>query len=122
MRRLISCATLALSLLFVGSATASSLAGETISTTLSFPTFPSSPPNVGEYSGTFSASGPVSDSGPVSATALFGAVPSPSVANLHTTRTLKGTQGTLVLRCEQIVKDFSHPSAAPDTGTCTILS
>lgn len=122
MRRIISVAVLVSSLVFVGSATASGLAGETITTTLAFPAFPASPPNVGQYSGTFAASGPVSDRGGVSAQALFGAVPSPSVAVLQTTRTLTGATGTLVLRCEQIVKDFSDLSAAPDTGTCTILS
>jgi hypothetical protein len=122
MRRIIGGAVLAMSLVFAGSAGASGLAGETITTTLAFPAFPTRPPNVGQYFGTFSASGPVSDSGTVSADALFGAVPSPSAATLHTTRTLTGAQGTLVLRCQQIVKDFSDLSAAPDRGTCTILS
>lgn len=122
MRRLIGGAVLLLSLMVVGSASASSLSGETITTTLSFLTFPSSAPFVGQYGGTFTASGPVADAGSISAHALFGADPSPRVGNLHTTQTLTGSQGTLVLRCEQIAKDFTDPSATPSTGTCTILS
>lgn len=122
MRRFIGGAVLLLSLMVVGSAEASSLRGETITTTLYFPTFPSSAPYVAQYSGTFTASGPVTDAGSISAQTLLGAVRSPSVANLHTTQTLTGSQGTLVLRCEQIAKVFTNPSATPSTGTCTILS
>ncbi len=120
MRRIIGGAVLALSLVFVGSASASSLAGQTITTTLYFPSFPSSAPYKATYSGTFTTS--TGDSGTVSADAILGAVPSPSVGVLNTTQTLTGAQGTLVLRCTQIVKDLSNPSAAPSSGNCAILS
>jgi hypothetical protein len=88
---------------------------ETVITKISFPSFPSSPPNMATYGGTFSASGAVSDSGNLSADTLFSAVPSPTVAVLHTTQTLSGSKGTIVLRCEQILK-----SGVVSSGSCSI--
>jgi hypothetical protein len=85
------------SLAVASSADARPQASETITANLSFPTFPSSAPFTGTYSGTFTASGTVSDSGTVTAVARFGAVPAPSTGVLETTRTLTGAQGTLTL-------------------------
>jgi hypothetical protein len=88
---------------------------ETVTTTISIPSFPSSPPNVATYGGMFSASGPVADSGTLSADTLFSAVPSPTVGVFHTTQRLNGTKGTIVLRCEQILK-----SGVVSSGSCSI--
>lgn len=125
MKRMIGCAVIAFSLAFVGSATARS-SSETITTKLSLPSFPAAPPFFETYSGTFTAatSGTVFDSGNVTLDALFGAVPAPSTGVLQTTRTLTSSSdnGTLQLRCTQIAKSFSDPSAVPDTGTCAVLS
>jgi hypothetical protein len=88
---------------------------ETITTTISIPSFPSSPPFKATYGGTFSAAGMVSDSGTLSADTLFSAVPSLTVGVLQTTQTLTGSEGTIVLRCEQILK-----SGVTSSGTCSI--
>jgi hypothetical protein len=93
---------------------------ETITTTLSFPTFPSHAPFSGTYTGSFtaySASGDVLDSGTVSAQARFGALPSPSTGELETDRSLIGSSGTLELRCSEIAKAVSGSYV---TGSCVV--
>jgi hypothetical protein len=124
MKRIVVSVVIVFSLAFVGSASARSSSPETITTVLSFPSFPTAAPFVGTYSGMFtaSASGVAFDSGTVTAEALFGAVPAPSTGVLQTNRTLTSSEGTLRLRCAQIAKAFSDPSAVPDTGTCAGLS
>lgn len=123
MKRILFGATLLASLALATSAGAQPPAGpETITTSLSFPSFPTAPPFVGTYGGTFIAAGAAGDSGTVSAQALFSAQPAPSTGVLHTDRTLTGDSGTLKLRCTQIAKSFSDPTAVPDSGTCAILA
>jgi hypothetical protein len=95
---------------------------ETITTSLSFPSFPTAPPYVGTYSGTFTAAGVVADAGTVNIQARFAADPAPSTGVLQTDRTLRGDAGTLQLRCTQIAKSFSDESAVPDSGTCAVLA
>jgi hypothetical protein len=95
---------------------------ETITTSLSFPSFPTAPPYVGTYSGTFTAAGAVADAGTVNVQARFAAVPSPSTGVLQTDRTLRGNAGTLQLRCTQIAKSFADENAVPGSGTCAILA
>jgi hypothetical protein len=119
-------ATIAVALLaaFPASAIAHPGAPVTITTSLSFPSYPSAPPYVGTYYGTFSASDASGtfDTGNVTAQTLFAAVPSPSVGVLHTDRTLKSADGTLELRCNEIAKSLSDPTAVPGSGTCAVLS
>ena len=119
MKRTLIGATMLASLALATPAGAQPPAGpETITTSLSFPSFPTAPPYVGTYSGTFTAAGTVSDSGTVSTEFHFDAVPSPRVGVGETTQTLTGAEGTVVLRCSQISK--SDPLAS--TGSCAILS
>jgi hypothetical protein len=88
---------------------------EIITTTISITSFPSSPPFMATYGGKFSASGAVSDSGTLSSATLFSAVPAPTVGVLQTTQTLTGSEGTIVLRCNQILK-----SGVVSSGSCSI--
>jgi hypothetical protein len=91
---------------------------ETIATTMLFPTFPSAPPYVGTYSGsftTYSPSGSVVDTGTVSVSAHLAAVPSPTAGVLHTERTLTGSGGTLELRCNEI-----SIAGGPVSGSCVV--
>jgi len=123
MKRMLFGATMLASLALATPAGAQPPAGrETITTSLSFPSFPIAPPFVGTYDGTFTAAGVVADAGTVSTHALFAAVPAPSTGALETDRTLRGGAGTLQLRCTQIAKSFSDLSAVPDSGTCAILA
>lgn len=119
-------ATIAVALFpaLAASASAQPAVPVTIATNLSFPSYPAHPPNVGTYGGTFIASDASGtfDSGTVTAQTLFAAVPSPSTGVLHTDRTLTSTDGTLELRCTEIAKSFSDPSAVPGSGTCAVLS
>jgi hypothetical protein len=110
-------AALAVALAAAG-AVAKASAPETFTTTISIPSFPSSPPFLTTYSGTFTASGSVSDSGAVSTKFHFDAVPSPRVGVANTTQTLTGAEGTVALRCSQISR--SDPLAS--TGSCAVLS
>ena len=108
---------------FAGAATARPSGSETITTTLFFPSFPSSAPFVGTYSGTFSASGAVTDTGTVTAQALFGAFPSPVAAVLQTVRTLSGSDGTLTLRCNQrTFPPNQSTTVVANAGSCVVLN
>jgi hypothetical protein len=109
------------SLAVTASAGAQPAGSETITTTMSFPSFPSSAPFVGNYSGTFMASGAINDSGTVSVQARFGAVPSPATGVLQTVRTLSGDNGTLTLRCNQRL--FPHQTTVVElnAGSCVVL-
>jgi hypothetical protein len=89
---------------------------ETFTTTILFPSFPSSPPFKATYGGSFAASGSVSDSGTLSSDTLFGAIPSLRASVLQTRQTLTGSNGTIVLRCSQILK-----SGVDSSGSCAIL-
>lgn len=121
MRKIILALAVVTLLAFVASANAAPLRSETITSSLSFPSYPAGPPNFGTYGGTFTAAGPVADAGTVTAQALFGSVPAPSTGVLETERTLAGSDGTLYLRCTEIAKSFADPSAVPGTGTCAVL-
>jgi hypothetical protein len=108
-------------------ATASASAGsESITTTTVLPSFPSGPPNMQTYSGTYTAIGTFDDAGSVTVQALFGAVPSPSASVFQTRRTyasLKG-HGTLELRCSQLATaaDFASYPDVPGTGSCAVTA
>jgi hypothetical protein len=92
----------------------------TITITYAIP-FPAGPPNSVSGEGTFSTQGSLQDAGTVDFSARFAAVPSPSVGVLQSTLTLRGAAGTIELRCNQLARDFTDPTAVPDTGTCTII-
>ena len=121
MKRIIAALAVAMPLVFAVSAQAGSVASESISTAVPAPSFPSAPPYVQSYTGSFTASGAFSDSGTVSLQALFSAVPAPSTSVLETVRTFTDTQGyTLTLRCSTFANDFSNPSDTPNRGTCAV--
>lgn len=123
MQRMLFGAATLMSLALATSAAAQPPAGpETITTSLSFPSFPTAPPFVGTYGGSFSAAGAIADAGTVVAQTRFAAVPADSTGVLQTNRTLSGRAGTLKLRCTQIAKSFSDLSAVPDSGSCAILA
>jgi len=80
-----------------------------------------SAPYAGTGSGTFSALGSsINDSGSLSVPFHLGGAPSP-IANLHSDRTLIGQDGTIALRCNEIVHNFTNPAASPLTGNCTVI-
>jgi hypothetical protein len=123
MKRTLFGAAMLASLALATSAGAQPPAGsETITSSISFPSFPTAPPFVGTYSGTFTSAGSIADSGTLTTEARFAAVPAPSTGVVQTDRTLRGGAGTLQLRCTQIAKSFSDLSAVPDSGTCAILA
>jgi hypothetical protein len=121
MTGIVGAAAIMLLFAFAGVANAGPPASETITTTLLFPSFPSTAPFVGTYTGTFSASGMVTDTGTVTDQALFGAVPSPVTAVLQQVRTLSGSNGTLTLRCNQRVPPGQSSSVVSNTGSCVVL-
>lgn len=122
MKRILGGVTILVSLACAASAQANAPGTETIQMNLLFPAYPSAPPYVGAYSGNFGASGAFDDSGSISAQALFGAVPSPSTGVLNTSRTLESLDGALSLRCTDIAKSFTDPTAVPGKGTCAVLA
>jgi hypothetical protein len=123
MKRLVGATAIMLLFVFAGVANARPSGSETIKTSLFFPSFPSAPPFVGTYSGTFSASGTVSDTGTVSAQVLFGAVPSPAIGVLQTVRTLSGGRGTLTLRCNQrTFPPNQSTTVVANAGSCVVLN
>lgn len=94
---------------------------ETITTTLLFPSFPTTPPLRETYTGTFSASGTVSDTGTVTDQAQFGAVPSRGMGVLQQVRTLSGSSGTLTLRCNERFSPPNQPlTVVSDAGSCVV--
>jgi hypothetical protein len=122
MKRIVGATAIMLMLVLAAAASARPAGTETITTTLLFPTFPSSAPFVGTYSGTFSASGTTSDTGTVTAQTLFGAVPSPVIGVLQTIRTLSGSNGTLTLRCNQrTFPPNQSTTVVSNTGSCAVL-
>jgi hypothetical protein len=122
MKRIVGATAIMLLFVFAGVANARPSGSETITTTLLFPSFPSTAPFVGIYSGTFSASGTVSDTGTVIAQARFGALPSPVIGVLQTVRTLSGGNGTLTLRCNQRTFPPNQPTTVvSNTGSCAVL-
>jgi hypothetical protein len=122
MNRIVGATAIILLFVFAGAAEARQSGSETITTTMLFPSFPSTAPFVGTYSGTFSASGTVSDTGTVTVQARFGAVPSPATGVLQTVRTLSGGNGTLTLRCNQrIFPPNQSTTVVSNTGSCAVL-
>ena len=127
MKRHISWLAILGALAFVAPANADAASSETITTTLTFPydQLPTTPPLVGTFSGTFSASGTVSDTGTVTAQALLGAVPSQGMATQQTVRTLSGANGTLTLRCNERFsppgQDTTNPNGVHLAGSCVVL-
>jgi hypothetical protein len=122
MKRIVGAITVMLLFVFADAANARPSSSETITTTLLFPSFPSSAPFVGTYSGTFSASGAVADTRTVAGQALFGAVPSPVIGVLQTVRTLSGANGTLTLRCDQrTFPPNQSTTMVSNTGSCAML-
>jgi hypothetical protein len=97
---------------------------ETITSVTPITSFPSAPPFVVTYAGTYASSR--GDSGTEAVQARFGAVRSPRVGVLQTLRMLTSSDGqsTLVLRCHQLAtaQDFSTYPYVPDTGACAVLS
>lgn len=97
---------------------------ETITSMIPIPSFPSAPPFVQTFTGTFTSS--TGDPGTEAVQALFAAARSPSVGVLQTLRTLTSSSGksTLVLRCRQVAtqQDFSTYPYVPDTGSCAVLN
>lgn len=123
MKRHIAWLTILGALAFVAPASAKAAGTETINTTLPFPTFPSTAPYVGTYSGTFTASGPVSDTGTVTVQAHFDAVPNTAATGvLQTVRTLSGSEGTLTLRCNSRLfpPGKPQPAVASNAGSCVV--
>jgi hypothetical protein len=113
-----------LSLALAAPALAHPASTQTITSVIPITSFPSAPPFVETYAGTFTSSS--GDSGTEAVQALFGAVRSPRVGVLQTLRTLTSSDGhsTLVLRCHQLAttQDFSTYPYVPDTGSCVVLS
>lgn len=120
MKRLAVLTTGVLVMLLAIAASAKAAESSTISVSYTV-TFPSGNPPVGAASGTFASTGAITDTGTVSGPALFGALPAPSTGVLQTTLTLSGSDGTIVLRCSQIAKDFTDLSNVPDTGSCAVI-
>jgi hypothetical protein len=115
------CGVLSLAVAAVPAA-AQSLDSATIATTFQVTSIGTGgTPISGTGTGTFSISGPVSDSGTAELQLIFGALPAPSTGVLQSSRTLSGQEGTITLRCTQIAKNFSNPSAVPYTGSCTVI-
>lgn len=122
MKRIVVALAIAMPLVFAVSAQARSGASESIHTVIPAASFPTTPPYVQAYTGSFTASGAFNDSGTMSVEALFAAVPSPSISVLETVRTLTDPRDyTLTLRCSTFANDFSNPSDVPDRGTCAVL-
>lgn len=96
----------------------------TITSVIPLTSFPSAPPFLETYAGTYTSSS--GDSGTEAVQALFGSVPSPRVGVLQTLRTLTSSDGqsTLLLRCHQLAtaQDFSTFPYVPDTGSCSVLT
>jgi hypothetical protein len=113
-----------LSLALAAPALAHPASTQTITSVIPITSFPSAPPFVATYSGTFASS--TGGSGTEAVHALFGAVRSPRVGVVQTRRTLTSSDGrsTLVLRCHQLAtpQDFSTYPYVPDTGSCAVLS
>lgn len=121
MRRIIGSTAATLLLALVGAGAAGAAQSDTITTNWSIPSFPSSTPAVGNYSGSYTDT--FGRSGTVTVQALLTAIASPSVGDLQTLRTYSdGSGDTLVLRCHQIAKDFSNPNDVPNSGSCAVLS
>jgi hypothetical protein len=125
MKRILGTTVAVLSVVLVATASASA-GSESITTMTVFPSFPSGPPNMGTYSGTYAAAGTFDDSGSVRVEALFAAVPSPSVSVLQTRRTYTSLDGhgTLVLRCSQhaTAADFQLYPDVPGAGPCAVTA
>lgn len=95
---------------------------ETISMSVTAPTFPTSAPYKATYQGTFTATGSVvNDSGPVTVHALFSAIPSPTTSVLQSDWVLSGHAGGLKLSCHQSAKAFTDPAAVQSSGSCTVI-
>jgi hypothetical protein len=125
MKRILGSTVAVLSLVLVATASASA-GSESITTTTLYPSFPSGPPNMETYSGTYTATGTFADAGSVTVQALFGAVPSPTVSVLQTRRTYASSDGhgTLVLRCSLLATatDFASYPDVPGTGSCAVTA
>ena len=97
---------------------------QTITSVLPITSFPSTPPFVETYTGTYTSS--TGDAGTEAVQAGFDAVSAPNVGVLQTLRTLMSSDGqsTLVLRCHQLAtaQDFATYPYVPDTGSCVVLS
>jgi hypothetical protein len=110
-------------LALAGSAFAHPSSTETITSVFQVTSFPSAPPYVETYSGTFTTS--TGDSGSESVQVLFFAIPSPTVGGFQSLRTLTSNDGqsTLVVRCNELATDFStYPLVPNSTGSCVVLS